>query len=280
MTIRQLLDTCTERLLKAGQEDAPATIRLAAEELLGITRMSWLMDPDRPASPEEVSTMEAVTERLLHNEPLAYILKKAWFMDLELIVNENVLIPRPETELLVEWVLEDHPRGECHFLDMCAGSGCICLSLLKHRPSFTAAAADISEKALEVVQNNASSLGLSDRLVTYQGDLLHAVPPNETFDLITCNPPYIDETAMLSLPENVKKEPSMALYGGTDGLEFYRRLAKEAGAYLKPEGVLYMEIGYDQGRSVPELFEKEGFVNISVRKDYAGLDRMVKVQKR
>ena len=200
------------------------------------------------------------------------------------MVNESVLIPRQDTEVLVEEAVSRIKSGD-RVLDLCTGSGCILISVLKYaaehkRTDLSGLGTDLSEKALDVAKANATQLLAEEerqglvQTTFCQGDLWDAA--DGTFDLILSNPPYIATAEIESLQEEVKTyDPYQALDGGKDGLDFYRRIASGVGRYLKPGGTLILEIGYDQGEAVSRLLEDSGFSAVSVKKDLAGLDRVV-----
>ena len=194
-------------------------------------------------------------------------------MGLEFKVNENVLIPRQDTEILVEEALRELHDG-MDILDLCTGSGCILISLLRYSNDCTGLGVDLSEGALAVAEENAEKL-LSDRQIRFlKSDLFEGV--NGVYDRIVSNPPYIPSNVIETLMPEVKEhEPLQALDGGGDGLYFYRKITEQCGNYLKPGGMLYFEIGYDQGEAVSGLLSKAGFREIRVVKDYGGLDRVV-----
>ena len=263
-----------QRLLQDGQDDAEASLRILFEDLLQITNAYRLTHPERDISATAIEQIDQAVDRLLQGEPLAYILGRTEFMGLDLACAPGVLIPRPETELLVEWALEDHAPEVCRFLDIGTGTGCIALSLVHFAPRWTGIGVDLSEIALETAARNAAQLHI-DTVSWIQRDLCSAVQ-DECFDLIISNPPYITAADMELLDKRVRHEPTLALYGGTDGLDIYRRIAVEAPKVLKNGGALYLEIGYDQGESVPKILTEAGFTQIEVRRDLAGLDRCVK----
>lgn len=223
--------------------------------------------------------LEEEKERLYRNYlmkrgnhiPLQHITKEQEFMGFNFLVNENVLIPRQDTEVLVEEVLK-RLKKDMSVLDMCTGSGCIIISLKKLKPDIFAYACDISDKALEVAKENARK---NQTAVCFeQGNLFEMI--NDKFDVIVSNPPYIPTKEIQELMEEVKEyEPMLALDGKEDGLYYYRELIKQAGTYLLPNGFLCFEIGYDQGEAVSMLMKEAGFVNIVTIKDLAGLDRVV-----
>ncbi len=277
-TLREQYLQGVRRLRDAGMEDADSAVRILLEDGFGVPYVRCLTEPERRMEAEDSCRFERAVERLAHHEPLAYLLGKTEFMGLPFQVNPSVLIPRQDTERLVEWVLEDiGPEAE-RIADIGTGSGCIAESLLYYNKKLRAAATDNSPAALEVARQNARLLGVSDRAAFYQGDLFEALETEPRFDRIVSNPPYIDREAMRRLPETVRFEPEEALFGGEDGLDFYRRIAKDAPSHLKPGGTLYFEIGYDQGQSVPSLLDALHYKNIRVRRDYAGHDRVVRCE--
>lgn len=281
MNRREMYDRGLAVLRQQGMEDAESTVRILLEEAFGIRRVDMILNPDVHVPEEDVQKYEELLQRLASWEPLAYVLGETEFMGLPFTVSPAVLIPRQDTECLVEWMLEDMAEdAQEEIADICTGSGCIAESVIYYRGGSKAAATDLSEAALQVAKQNAENLSIADRVDFRQGDLLEALPSGKRYDRIVSNPPYIDSKAMKELLPNVLKEPHMALHGGEDGLIFYRRIAKQAKEFLKPGGMLYFEIGYDQGQSVPAILKQEGYADIQVRKDYAGLDRMVRCQWR
>lgn len=214
--------------------------------------------------------------------PLAQILGRQSFYGLDFFVNEDVLIPRADTECLVDLVLEDYAdlakqagSSSLNILDLCTGSGCIGISVAKHLPYQELLLADLSEKALAVAKKNAEK-HLGENVTLLQSDLLTEVR-GKKFSLLLSNPPYIVSRVIPSLDREVSEyEPKMALDGGEDGLVFYRRIAKEAKAVLLPGARLYLEIGYDQGESVKDIFQKEGYEAVEVFPDLAGNPRVLR----
>ena len=200
-------------------------------------------------------------------------------MGLDFIVNEHVLVPRPETELLVEAVLEICPKEvPVRVLDMGTGSGAILLSLLSYLPQATGTGVDISSDALKIAAENREALHL-DRVQWVNSDLFTNVEAHE-YDWLVSNPPYLTAPDMQNLEEEVKYDPETALYGGTDGLDIYRRLASEGGAYLKVGGHCIVEVGAGQSRQVAELFTNQGFEFVRIIKDYADTERHVLLRKK
>ena len=223
-------------------------------------------------------------------KPVSYITGMKEFMGLEFAVNEAVLIPRPETELLVEEAVKEleaisrEAEAVPRVLDLCTGSGAIAVSIRHFVPQAEVTATDLSEEALKVARENAERL-TAGGIRFLQGDLFEAfsnlqAPGSELFNLIVSNPPYIPAKVIDGLMPDVKDfEPRLALDGGTDGLDIYRRLIPQAAEHLAPGGVLLLEIGFDQGETVPDLCRQAGLGNIAVLKDLAGLDRVVRAER-
>ncbi|MBR5738846.1 MAG: peptide chain release factor N(5)-glutamine methyltransferase, partial [Lachnospiraceae bacterium] len=218
--------------------------------------------------------LENAMRRLAGNEPLQYVLQKAPFYGRDFFVDQRVLIPRFDSEILVQEALKAIPESAtCKVLDCCTGSGCLGLTILAERPSVRMTLSDLSADALTVAAVNAKAMQFSPALVW--SDLFTQI--EETFSVIVCNPPYIPTAVIGTLDENVRDhEPRIALDGGKDGLHFYRRIAAEAGAHLEKGGLLFLEIGFDQGKAVFRLLSEAGFRDIRIIKDLSGLDRVVK----
>jgi len=213
-----------------------------------------------------------------NNEPLHYLMGEKEFMSLPFEVSSAVLIPRWDTETLVNEainILKD--KGAAKILDIGTGSGAIALSLAYYLPLVSVIATDISEEALNVARKNASNLGVADRVEFVKGDLFKPINKKERFDLIVSNPPYIDAEEMESLPLDVRKEPALALAGGQDGLEYYRRISSVVKEYLKQEGHLLLEIGWKQGKTVAKIMEEKGIAPVKIICDMEGRDRVIKL---
>lgn len=270
------------QLEQAGIEEYELDSRLLLEHICQTNRNTLFVHGDREVSEEEEkSYREGIALRKSH-VPLQHITGVQEFMGLEFKVNEHVLVPRQDTECLVEEVMRFRHDGD-RILDMCTGSGCILLSLLHYSNYCTGVGVDISEKALEVARENGENLRSLSRPVPWQedtvtflqSDLFSKVPP-EKFDMIVSNPPYIASAVIPTLMEEVREhEPMSALDGKEDGLFFYRKIIMESGNYLKKEGMLFFEIGYNQAEAVSQLMKKADFKEVTVVKDLAGLDRVV-----
>jgi len=269
----------TQRLTAGGIDPAECRVevRLIIAHALGLTREQMILRRDPPSS-AETAQVEALLERRLRREPLAYIVGTRWFYGLEFTVGPGVLIPRPETELLVEWVLDQFPTDStARVADIGTGSGCIAVSIAKHRPTINVDAIDISADALTFAARNAQRHGVADRVRFHCGDLFQAIDPGTVYDAMVSNPPYIpDVERPLLAPEVAAHEPSTALFGpGTDGLGLYRQLALEASRYLRPGGAIAVEVGAGQAPAVVETFERSGWTHIVRIPDLAGIERVV-----
>lgn len=276
-TIGKILKWTEEYFAKAGLD----TPRLDAEVLLCYVlqkeRIHLYVHFDQPLSKDELAQFKGyIKERVLH-KPVAYIVGHKDFMGLEFKVTEDTLIPRPDTEILVEAVISRLKTGgePGVIADIGTGTGAICLSLLNYLTSLKAVTVDISEKALAVAKENAQRLGLSDRIEFFHGDLLEPIKDRQ-FTAIISNPPYIPEGDIDTLAADVKDyEPISALAAGPDGLDCYRRLVAAAGALLVDGGFLAMEIGINQREELEKLAKESDWGQVEVVKDLAGIDRVV-----
>lgn len=270
ITIEQLKKQGSDRLRDAGIAEADLDAAYLLEYVLHIDRMAFLMDKEKEVSLEDASRyMEQIEVRAKHI-PLQHITGEQEFMGYSFLVNEHVLIPRQDTEVLVEQVakLADGKR----VLDVCTGSGCIILSLDQLCNLTKAVGVDLSTEALKVARANGMRLDSSVEWI--ESDLFANV--TGTFDIIVSNPPYIETKVIDGLMEEVRcHEPMMALDGGEDGLYFYRKIVEESPKYLTNNGYLCFEIGYNQGEEVKALMEHAGFQECQVIKDLAGLNRVV-----
>ena len=274
-TLVSLWTDVRRRLEAAGIETPVFDARLLVEAGAGVSRLDIVTDPRRPVTDEQVAAVDALVRRREAREPVGHIIGRRHFWTLDLFVSPAVLIPRPETELLVETVLHAiAPDAPARVLDLGIGSGAISLAILSERKNATCVGVDISDGALAVAQANADALGVADRLELKHGGW--DVSLDGAFDLVLSNPPYVATKDIDTLaPEVARFEPRLALDGGPDGLEPYRLILAEAGKWLKPTGAILVEIGHMQGFAVSSLFFKAGLRDVKVHKDLAGLDRVV-----
>lgn len=258
----------------ADIEEARLDARLLLEYVCHTTRQDLLAHGDLLITKQEYAEYHELIAKRGRHIPLQHLTGLTEFMGLAFEVNEHVLIPRQDTEILVEEILR---RGEdnLRILDMCTGSGCILLSLLHYSNKSSGVGVDVSQEALLVAARNAERLGIEDATFL-QSDLFAGVERQEKYDVIVSNPPYIESGVIPTLMEEVRAhEPLQALDGGEDGLFFYRQITREAAGYLKRGGTLFYEIGYQQAQAVSGLMAEQGYCEIEVVKDYAGLDRVV-----
>lgn len=274
MKYRDCYEEGWKRLLEEGIEEAALDARLLLEHVCGTDRNTLLAHGDREVSGQERMAYEEAVARRCQRIPLQQITGSQEFMGLSFRVNEHVLVPRQDTEILVEEVLRELQDG-MRVLDLCTGSGCILISLLHYSNYCQGMGTDLSPEALEVARSNGRALlGAEKEYSFIESDLFERVEGK--YDIIVSNPPYIRQAEITSLmPEVREHEPRMALDGGEDGLAFYRRIAAESPVYLNGGGRLYLEIGWDQGDAVQELLLERGFCDVNVVQDYAGLDRVV-----
>ena len=276
MTYRECYEKGCLALQAVGIEEAALDARLLLEAVCGTDRNDLLVHGEQPVAPEAEEKYLGWIGRRAEHIPLQQLTGEQEFMGLPFVVNEHVLIPRQDTEILVEEVLKELHDG-MRVLDMCTGSGCILLSLLHYSNDCQGLGVDLSGAALEVAERNAAKLlnaEKADRVHFLQSDLFEKVEGK--FEIIVSNPPYIASAEVEKLmPEVRDHEPRMALDGTEDGLYFYRRIIEEAGEHLVSSGMLFFEIGYDQGQAVSELMRAQGYREVQVVQDYAGLDRVV-----
>jgi release factor glutamine methyltransferase len=254
--------------------------RLTIEELLGhvlaCSRIQLYMDLQRPLEAGELTRLRALVERRDARIPLQHLLGSSEFRGRRFAVDRRALIPRPETELLVEACLEELPtEREAVALELGPGSGIIAISLLAERTTLRMVAVELSAEAAALARENVEQLGVADRLDLREGDLFAPLHASERFDLIVSNPPYVDSATISTLePEVRDHDPHLALDGGARGLEVIARIVAEAGQWLVPGGLLALEIGDDQGNAVKALLAEARFEDIRIKKDYAELDRL------
>ncbi len=283
MTVREILNEATHNF---ESEEIPSA-RLDAEVLLsfflGKDRLEFLKNPEMPISKLQMVSFKKIVARRLQGEPVAYITGRKEFWSLPLEVNKDVLIPRPDTEILVEEALDICRKSaypKMKIIDIGTGSGAIAIALAKEMPQAQIVATDISAVALRVARKNALNLGLENTIDFRRSDLFDSV--DDFFDIIVCNPPYISAQDYEKLPAGVKAfEPREALLAGESGMEFYEKLVYQARNNFKKNGWLLLEIGATQEKSVRKIIEDSGiYDNIGMRRDYAGLPRVIRARRK
>ena len=276
MTIKDIIVKYSKEL-----EEISPTPRLDVETLLqkvlGVDRLYILLNLERVLSEDEEQLFNKFINERLNNRPIAYIVGNREFMGLDFFVKEGVLIPRPDTEVLVEEVIELAKKKDAkNILDIGTGSGAITVSLAKYLENVKVTSVDISDIALEIGKRNAISNEVDDRINFVKSDLFTNIDKETKFDIIVSNPPYIKREVIETLEKQVKDyEPYNALEGGVDGLDFYRAITKQAKNYLKKGGILAYEVGHDQSEDVSKLMEMDGYTNIYTLKDLQQIDRVV-----
>ena len=282
MNIREAIKTGMNMIKEKNIEDATLKSKMIMENVLGQNRQYIIANDLNQLDYEQEKEYFFEIEKLLENNPIEYITNKKEFMNLELYVNQDVLIPRQDTEILVEEViniLQNIKAENIQILDMCTGSGAIAIALAKNVEKCIVDAVDISSGALEVVRKNVVKNQVEDKINIINSDLFSKVP-NKKYNLIVSNPPYIERNVIENLDKQVQKEPIIALDGGEDGLDFYKKIINEASSYLESNGYLCFEIGYNQKSAVQNLLSNSGkYQDIYCKKDLCGNDRVIIAKK-
>ena len=274
MNIKEAIIFGTKYLDESNISDSKFKCRILLSNILNISKEYLLIHDNEKLDLKKEMKYKEYLVRLANNEPIQYIIKKQEFMKMNFYVDENVLIPQPDTEILVEEVIDKfkNSKEKLKILDLCTGSGCIAVSIAKYIKMAQVFASDISKEALKIAGFNAKKNGVQINFV--ESDLFENIEEYD-FDIIVSNPPYIETKIIETLDEEVKKEPMLALDGGKDGLDFYRKIILNAEKYLKKDGILMLEIGYNQKEKVIELLEKQNYKEIYCKKDLAGNDRVI-----
>ena len=281
MNVQQLLQSIRTTLQTANQPEAERKAKLLIASILACQPSELIHHWQQPVTEKDINLIRQFCTRLINGEPLQYILGETEFMGLPFKLTPDVLIPRPDTEICAEKaisLLKNQPVPL--FADIGTGSGALALSLLHYLPAAQAWAVDISESALNIAQQNATALNLANRCTFLLGDLCEPLNSlNLQFDLIISNPPYITTAEMAKLPSDVQQEPTLALSGGEDGLDYYRRLVIEAKPLLKPDGWLVLEHGCDQQPAICQMLAAAGWQISECLTDYGGRPRVVVAQQ-
>jgi len=276
-TIGELISLSAGYLESKGCSSARLDAELLLGHVLGLDRLDLYLNFDKPLSSREVDEYRQYIGRRGQRVPLAYLTGQREFYSLPIHVSPDVLIPRPETEFVVDKTLEVLEAGQpANILELGTGSGAIALALACQDPLFRITAVDVSQEALKVAEANAKRLEVDSQVVFLQSDLFENV--TGTYRVICSNPPYIKRDELPRLSPEVQTEPALALDGGPDGLEFYRRILGQAASLLEQPGFVVLEIGWDQGPDVRAIGEKSGFTWLETAWDYSGKDRVVVFQ--
>jgi release factor glutamine methyltransferase len=273
-TVRKVLAWTTEHFERQGVDSPRLTAEVLLAHALQLDRVGLYLDLERPLEKAERVEYRSLVQRRSTGDPTQYLTGKREFYGRSFQVDPRVMIPRPETELLVERVLRElPPERPCRLLDLCTGSGCIAITIAAERPGASVWATDLSADACEVARLNAESLQVASRVAVLEGNLFGPLPGDATFDAIVSNPPYVRSTEIEQLSPEVRREPKRALDGGLDGLALLGPIIAEAPGWLKPEGLLAMEIGEGQGGLVLSLLRGAGYIDAQIEKDLARQDR-------
>lgn len=275
-TVGSLVKWATDDFRTRGIESPRLDAELIVAHALAISRTQVIIDAQRPLIGDELERLRALVKRRRAREPMAYLMGAREFYGRSFRVDRRVLIPRPDTETLVDVALERsrHCSMSMRLLDLCTGSGCVAITIARERPTARVTATDTSEDALAVARDNAARLGAYN--VSFRAGDLFAPASGERFDVVTANPPYIASGEIATLEPDVREfEPRLALDGGADGLDLVRRVVEGAPAALVPGGVLAVEIGAGEADATRALFEARGFEGVEVRRDYGRIERVV-----
>ncbi len=285
MTVWEALQNTINELREKDVEDARLVAEILIAFIIGKERLEIYMDTDRVLTEEEKRRLKRCINRYLKHEPIQYITKEAHFMSLKFYVDKKVLIPRPETENLVErvidWILENS-RGDRKICEIGTGSGAIIISILYYLRQIEAVATDVSEKALQIARKNAKKYGVEKRIEFVQGDMFAPLRGMKMFDVLISNPPYIPTKEIRNLDKNVRDyEPVIALDGGKDGLKYIETLIRRGHRYIRKGGLLAIEFGYGQDRKIVKIAKDTGFYkNIKVWKDIFGRKRFIFLERK
>lgn len=279
MKINQLLEGSKQELIKNNIEDAGMVARILLQYVFNMTRTELLRKDTQEVEEEQKKQYQKLLQQIIEGKPLQYIIKQQEFYGLPFYVDENVLIPQPDTEILVEEVLHIATKeNKKEILDLGTGSGCIGISLARYLKNARITVSDVSKKALEIAEKNSKRNQVIEKITFVSSNLFEKI--EKTFDIIVSNPPYIETNVIPTLSKQVQQEPHIALDGGKDGLSFYRIILNEAPKYLTEKGYLCMEIGYDQREKVMELAQKTGnYKKVEAKQDLSGNDRIIVCQK-
>lgn len=285
-TITKLLNWVTQYLTDKGIDSPRLSAELLLSYVLGLKRIELYTQYNQAVAEPQLSRLRELVKRAGGHEPIAYLVGKTEFYSMEISVTPDCMIPRPETELLVQRAVEflRTRNGIQKVCDLCTGSGCVAVAIAQNYPNVRIIATDICDAALAAAATNLEKHHLQDKITLLCGDLFDPIIPQldvGKFDLIVCNPPYVSSGEYEKLDKNVKDyEPQLALLAGEDGMDIYRRIIEKVDSFLKHDAALIMEIGYAQGTAIRELLEQTGtFTDIKIEKDFHDNDRIVTAQR-
>jgi release factor glutamine methyltransferase len=282
ITVLESINRSSEFLKNKGIESPRINAELLLAHILNCKRLNLYLAFDRPLTEEELEKYRSLLKRRINFEPLQYIIGKVEFYGIDFIVNSSVLIPRQETEILVETIIEQYKSNDSlKILDIGTGSGNIAVSLAKNLDKSSVMALDISEEALKTAKENALLNSVSDKIEFIKNDFLNEEFNNHDFDIVVSNPPYVSINEFETLrPELKTYEPKIALTDYNSGLSFYKRISERSGSLLKQGGNLFFEVGIGQYSKVSEIMSDNGFQNIRVIKDYQNIERVISGEKK
>lgn len=280
MTIKDIVNYGKNYLSENNIDDYETIVKIIIEYVFKINKNRLILHYENQVDELAVLDYKRYLNKIVDGVPVQYITNKQEFMNLKFYVDENVLIPQPDTELLVEEVISLYKDKECEILDLCTGSGAIGVSLAKYINKSYVTISDISEKAIQIAKLNSEINQVHKKMEYYESNLFESLEKKK-YDVIVSNPPYIETSTIETLDKQVKHEPYIALDGGVDGLDFYKKIIKNAPTYLINGGMLFLEIGYNQKNSVIKLLEEnKNYSNIYSKKDLGGNDRIVVATRR
>ncbi len=277
MNLKEALDYGKNNLINTS-EDYMTIVKILIEHVFNIKKEEIVVSYNMELEPHKVYDFTTYIDKIKSGYPVQYITNKQEFMGLQFYVDDNVLIPQPDTEILVQEVIEAYSKKECKILDLCTGSGAIAISLAKYIENANVVATDVSNKAIQIAKLNAEKNMVRKKIEFIESDMFNNVKYKD-FDVIVSNPPYIKTDVISKLDKQVQSEPFIALDGGDDGLKFYRIIADGAKEHLKKDGKLFLEIGYDQKEEVTNIL-KQKYINIYCKKDLAQNDRIIVAEMR
>lgn len=277
-TVLKILNWTQEFFQKKNIDGARLDAEILLARVLKCERIFLYVNFEKPLTKVELAEYKQLIVKRANGQSIAYVLGEKQFMDFNLKVNSSVLVPRPETELLVEFVLAEYSNDNMQVLDMCTGSGAIGLALAKYRATWRITSTDISEAALSIAKENAVNYGASAQISFVQADMFSNLPMNK-YNIIVANPPYIPMSDKTKLAPEVLCEPHTALFAQDNGLYFYKIIAKQAINYLSADGAIFLEYGIGQAQAIIDIFKECGYNNFEIRKDYANIERMLCIRK-